>query len=128
MSFSALGLFTLWVPKETVGEHFEGLQLLTSLLAPKGSRSAKPMVEDVTGRKNLNAKLNLLIYCKSIIWSTQIGQLTSSCAARFILANHEFLILQKDAVTTREMMKTKMRKILTGRLSRRCTGRALKKS
>uniref|UniRef100_A0A4W6FYI4 Protein SHQ1 homolog n=1 Tax=Lates calcarifer TaxID=8187 RepID=A0A4W6FYI4_LATCA len=41
------GLFTLWVPKETAGEHFEGLQMLTSLLAPKGSRSAKPLVEDV---------------------------------------------------------------------------------
>ncbi|XP_069020878.1 protein SHQ1 homolog [Embiotoca jacksoni] len=42
------GLFTLRVPKETGGEHFEGLQMLTSLLAPKGSRSAKPLVEDVT--------------------------------------------------------------------------------
>ncbi|XP_008302359.1 protein SHQ1 homolog [Stegastes partitus] len=42
------GLFTLQVPKETAGEHFEGLQMLTSLLAPKGSRSAKPLVEDVS--------------------------------------------------------------------------------
>ncbi|KAM9759476.1 protein SHQ1 homolog isoform 2-T2 [Menidia menidia] len=42
------GLFTLRVPKETAGEHFEGLQMLTSLLAPKGSRSAQPLVEDVT--------------------------------------------------------------------------------
>uniref|UniRef100_A0A667XT66 Protein SHQ1 homolog n=1 Tax=Myripristis murdjan TaxID=586833 RepID=A0A667XT66_9TELE len=41
------GLFTLRVPKETAGEHFEGLQMLTSLLAPKGSRSAKPLVEDM---------------------------------------------------------------------------------
>ncbi|XP_071191182.1 protein SHQ1 homolog [Salvelinus alpinus] len=41
------GLFTLCVPKETAGEHFEGLQMLTSLLAPKGSRSAKPLVEDM---------------------------------------------------------------------------------
>uniref|UniRef100_A0A8C2G7V6 Protein SHQ1 homolog n=1 Tax=Cyprinus carpio TaxID=7962 RepID=A0A8C2G7V6_CYPCA len=40
------GLFTLHVPKETAGEHFEGLEMLTSLLAPKGSRSAKPLVED----------------------------------------------------------------------------------
>ncbi|XP_052456026.1 protein SHQ1 homolog [Carassius gibelio] len=40
------GLFTLHVPKETPGEHFEGLEMLTSLLAPKGSRSAKPLVED----------------------------------------------------------------------------------
>ncbi|XP_064161969.1 protein SHQ1 homolog [Anguilla rostrata] len=41
------GLFTLRVPKETPGQHFEGLQMLTSLLAPKGSRSAKPLVEDM---------------------------------------------------------------------------------
>ncbi|XP_056607399.1 protein SHQ1 homolog isoform X2 [Triplophysa dalaica] len=40
------GLFTLRVPKETPGEHFEGLEMLTSLLAPKGTRSAKPLVED----------------------------------------------------------------------------------
>lgn len=42
------GLFILRVPKETAGEHFEGLQMLTSLLAPKGSRSAKPLVEDLS--------------------------------------------------------------------------------
>ncbi|XP_076869806.1 protein SHQ1 homolog [Brachyhypopomus gauderio] len=41
------GLFTLRVPKEKAGHHFEGLQMLTSLLAPKGSRSAKALVEDV---------------------------------------------------------------------------------
>ncbi|CAN9512570.1 unnamed protein product [Ophioblennius macclurei] len=43
------GLFTLRVPKETPAQHFEGLHLLTSLLAPKGSRSAKPLVEDMGG-------------------------------------------------------------------------------
>lgn len=54
MSCFALGLFTLRVPKETAGEHFEGLQMLTSLLAPKGSRSAKPLVEDISaGKSNL---------------------------------------------------------------------------
>lgn len=42
------GIFTVRVPKETAGEHFEGLQMLTSLLAPKGSRSAKPLAEDVS--------------------------------------------------------------------------------
>lgn len=47
MSYLAVGLFTLRVPKETAGEHFEGLQMLTSLLAPKGSRSAQPLVEDL---------------------------------------------------------------------------------
>ncbi|TRY82163.1 hypothetical protein DNTS_009470 [Danionella cerebrum] len=40
------GVFTLRVPKETPGQHFEGLEMLTSLLAPKGSRSAKPLVVD----------------------------------------------------------------------------------
>lgn len=62
--FLALGLFTLWVPKETAGEHFEGLQMLTSLLAPKGSRSAKPLVEDLgAGKSNLYTIMEL----KSII-------------------------------------------------------------
>ncbi|KAM9409231.1 protein SHQ1 homolog [Pholidichthys leucotaenia] len=42
------GLFTVLVPKETAGEHFKGLQMLTSLLAPKGSRSAKPVVEELS--------------------------------------------------------------------------------
>ncbi|XP_055017016.1 protein SHQ1 homolog isoform X2 [Boleophthalmus pectinirostris] len=42
------GLFTLRVAKETAGEHFEGLDLLTSLLAPKGSKSAKPLIEEIT--------------------------------------------------------------------------------
>ncbi|KPP67954.1 hypothetical protein Z043_113401 [Scleropages formosus] len=41
------GLFTLRVPKETAGQHFEGLEMLTSLLAPRGSKSAKPLVEDL---------------------------------------------------------------------------------
>lgn len=54
MSCLAVGLFTIRVPKETTGEHFEGLQMLTSLLAPKGSRSAKPLVEDLsTGKSNI---------------------------------------------------------------------------
>ncbi|XP_077582025.1 protein SHQ1 homolog [Stigmatopora nigra] len=42
------GLFTVHIPKEVAGEHFEGLQLLTNLLAPRGSRSAKPLLEDIT--------------------------------------------------------------------------------
>lgn len=54
MSCLHVGLFTLRVPKETAGEHFGGLQMLTSLLAPKGSRSAKPLVEDVTAGKSDN--------------------------------------------------------------------------
>ncbi|KAM3621401.1 uncharacterized protein V6R79_010787 [Siganus canaliculatus] len=48
------GLFTLWVPKETAGEHFEGLQMLTSLLAPKGSRSAKLLVEELSAECSEN--------------------------------------------------------------------------
>lgn len=46
-SYQLPGLFTLRVPKETAGEHFDGLQMLTSLLAPKGSHSARPLVEEV---------------------------------------------------------------------------------
>lgn len=62
MSYLAAGLFTLRVPKETAGEHFEELQMLTSLLAPKGSRSAKPLVEDLsTGKSNLYMSLTWLL-------------------------------------------------------------------
>ncbi|XP_028303949.1 protein SHQ1 homolog isoform X2 [Gouania willdenowi] len=42
------GLFTIHVPKQTPGENFEGLKMLTSLLVPKGSRSAGPLVEDMS--------------------------------------------------------------------------------
>ncbi|XP_078270008.1 protein SHQ1 homolog [Rhinoraja longicauda] len=41
------GVFTIKVPKETAEEYFDGLDMLTALLAPKGSRSAKPLVEDL---------------------------------------------------------------------------------
>lgn len=41
------GIFTIKVPKETAEEYFDGLDMLTALLAPKGSRSAKPLVEDL---------------------------------------------------------------------------------
>lgn len=50
------GLFTLRVAKETAGEHFEGLQFLTNLLAPKGSQSAKPLVEEVTVSSSADAE------------------------------------------------------------------------
>lgn len=52
------GLFTLRVAKETAGEHFEGLQLLTSLLAAKGTQSAKPLVEEVTGSSSADVEGN----------------------------------------------------------------------
>ncbi|XP_061687820.1 protein SHQ1 homolog isoform X2 [Syngnathoides biaculeatus] len=42
------GLFTVQIPKEITGEHFEGLQMLTNLLAPRGSRSAKPLLQDIS--------------------------------------------------------------------------------
>ncbi len=62
MSCLAAGLFTLQIPKETPGEHFEGLQMLTSLLAPVGSRSAKPLVEDLsTGKSNLYMSFTCLL-------------------------------------------------------------------
>ncbi|XP_067855008.1 protein SHQ1 homolog isoform X2 [Heptranchias perlo] len=41
------GIFTIKVPKETPAEYFEGLDMLTALLAPKGSRSAKPLLEEM---------------------------------------------------------------------------------
>ncbi|XP_073500866.1 protein SHQ1 homolog isoform X2 [Phyllobates terribilis] len=41
------GVFTLQVPKETPGQQFEGLTLLTSLLAPKGARTCKPLIEEM---------------------------------------------------------------------------------
>ncbi|XP_049632972.1 protein SHQ1 homolog [Suncus etruscus] len=41
------GTFTIRLPKETPGQHFEGLNLLTALLAPRKSRTAKPLVEEV---------------------------------------------------------------------------------
>ncbi|XP_069499304.1 protein SHQ1 homolog isoform X2 [Ambystoma mexicanum] len=41
------GTFTVKLPKETPGEHFEGLGMLTTLLAQKGTRSAKPLVEEL---------------------------------------------------------------------------------
>ncbi|KAK2504411.1 hypothetical protein MC885_019139 [Smutsia gigantea] len=41
------GTFTIRLPKETPGQHFEGLNLLTALLAPRKSRTAKPLVEEI---------------------------------------------------------------------------------
>ncbi|KAM3843691.1 protein SHQ1 homolog isoform 1-T4 [Vipera latastei] len=41
------GIFTIHLPKETPGEKFDGLDMLTALLAPKKSRSAKPLVEEM---------------------------------------------------------------------------------
>ncbi|XP_063797101.1 protein SHQ1 homolog [Pseudophryne corroboree] len=41
------GIFTVRVPKETPGQHFEGLNLLTSLLAPKGARTTKRLIEEI---------------------------------------------------------------------------------
>ncbi|XP_053576862.1 protein SHQ1 homolog [Bombina bombina] len=41
------GTFTIRVPKETPGQNFEGLNLLTSLLAPKGKRSTKSLIEEI---------------------------------------------------------------------------------
>ncbi|XP_054585464.1 protein SHQ1 homolog isoform X2 [Eptesicus fuscus] len=35
------------LPKETPGQHFEGLNMLTALLAPRKSRTAKPLVEEI---------------------------------------------------------------------------------
>ncbi|KAL4226388.1 Hsp90 cochaperone shq1 [Mactra antiquata] len=40
------GIFTVLVPKETSGEHFEGLDMLTKLLAPqKKTKDVSPLIE-----------------------------------------------------------------------------------
>ncbi|XP_004702619.1 protein SHQ1 homolog isoform X1 [Echinops telfairi] len=41
------GIFTIQLPKETPGQHFEGLNMLTALLAPRKSRTAKALVEEI---------------------------------------------------------------------------------
>ncbi|XP_074770290.1 protein SHQ1 homolog [Athene noctua] len=47
------GTFTIRLPKEIPGQYFEGLDMLTSLLAPKKSRSAKPLVEEIGMTKKI---------------------------------------------------------------------------
>uniref|UniRef100_A0ABM5FJF0 Protein SHQ1 homolog n=1 Tax=Pogona vitticeps TaxID=103695 RepID=A0ABM5FJF0_9SAUR len=46
-TYDDTGIFTIRLPKEVPGEKFEGLDLLTALLAPKKSRSAKPLIEEM---------------------------------------------------------------------------------
>ncbi|NXI35266.1 SHQ1 protein, partial [Galbula dea] len=48
------GTFTIRLPKEVPGQYFEGLDMLTSLLAPKKSRSAKPLVEEIATSAELS--------------------------------------------------------------------------
>ncbi|KAI1234566.1 hypothetical protein IHE44_0003624 [Lamprotornis superbus] len=48
------GTFTIQLPKEVPGQYFEGLDMLTSLLAPKKSRSAKPLVEEIAASAELS--------------------------------------------------------------------------
>ncbi|XP_025966190.1 protein SHQ1 homolog isoform X1 [Dromaius novaehollandiae] len=47
------GTFTIQLPKEIPGQYFEGLDMLTSLLAPKKLRSAKPLVEEIAASAQL---------------------------------------------------------------------------
>ncbi|KAJ7317019.1 hypothetical protein JRQ81_003181 [Phrynocephalus forsythii] len=46
-TYDDTGIFTIQLPKEVPGEKFEGLDMLTALLAPKKSRSAKPLIEEL---------------------------------------------------------------------------------
>ncbi|NXY71079.1 SHQ1 protein, partial [Glareola pratincola] len=46
--------FTIRLPKEIPGQYFEGLDMLTSLLAPKKSRSGKPLVEEIAASAELS--------------------------------------------------------------------------
>uniref|UniRef100_A0A8D2B9X3 Protein SHQ1 homolog n=1 Tax=Sciurus vulgaris TaxID=55149 RepID=A0A8D2B9X3_SCIVU len=41
------GIFTIRLPKETPGQYFEELNMLTALLAPRKPRTAKPLVEEI---------------------------------------------------------------------------------
>ncbi|XP_053155488.1 protein SHQ1 homolog isoform X2 [Hemicordylus capensis] len=50
------GIFTVHLPKETTGEYFDGLGMLTALLAPKKSRSAKPLVEEMGARNEMEGE------------------------------------------------------------------------
>ncbi|XP_061474588.1 protein SHQ1 homolog isoform X2 [Rhineura floridana] len=46
-SYDDTGILTIYLPKEILGENFDGLDMLTALLAPKKSRSAKSLVEEM---------------------------------------------------------------------------------
>ncbi|KFZ68277.1 Protein SHQ1, partial [Podiceps cristatus] len=48
------GTFTIRLPKEIPGQYFEGLDMLTSLLAPKKLRSARPLVEEIAASAELS--------------------------------------------------------------------------
>ncbi|NXS94521.1 SHQ1 protein, partial [Jacana jacana] len=48
------GTLTVRLPKEIPGQYFEGLDMLTSLLAPKKSRSGKPLVEEIAASAELS--------------------------------------------------------------------------
>lgn len=44
-----VGEFHIQFPKEKAGEHFEGLDMLTKLLAPKGKTTAQAPLIQVIG-------------------------------------------------------------------------------
>ncbi|XP_056192807.1 protein SHQ1 homolog isoform X1 [Falco biarmicus] len=48
------GIFTLRLPKEIPGQYFEGLDMLTSLLAPKKLKTAKHLVEEIGASAELS--------------------------------------------------------------------------
>ncbi|XP_062441506.1 protein SHQ1 homolog isoform X2 [Rhea pennata] len=48
------GTFTIRLPKEIPGQYFEGLDMLTSLLATKKLRSVKPLVEEIAASAPLS--------------------------------------------------------------------------
>ncbi|XP_067685245.1 protein SHQ1 homolog [Haliotis asinina] len=47
------GTFTIRAPKQTPGQVFEGLDMLTKLLAPRGDRSAKQPTIEVMGEESI---------------------------------------------------------------------------
>lgn len=49
ISTSLSGSFVIKVPKQVPGEEFEGLDMITKLLTPKGQTSAKQPLIEVIG-------------------------------------------------------------------------------
>ena len=49
------GVLTVWLPKATPGEHFEGLHLLTELLRKPSAAPARPLIEVVSSSDHADA-------------------------------------------------------------------------
>ena len=92
--------------------------MLTSLLAPKGSRSAKPLVEDMTMGMLTAMSPNL-----------ETGMLDEDEQWLSFVSTPTLLVaFQKLAVRVWKGRRKRMKMIGTGRWSRRCSWSALRSS